>query len=234
MSESNIEKTDPPDPNDVLAAIQSFTDSSIIINLFADLGWSYSLEIKETLALAKQNANLSIKFKAIRYLRELLREAAESAGYTANVSQTIPNAQGGQTTFSAKRISGILNPTKQIESTEIKEPQNDRQEPETKSDRGSNRSESQRPEHDEESQEGSPGGNDTLAQFPPERDTGRAISERDAGPGGLEPTDGGEVPGQRTGTTDDTGTDNPCINTRPPTCNPKLFPGISTSAEGES
>ena len=221
---NEIEK---PNPDDVLAAIQSFNDPNIITSMFRELGWSYSIEIRETLLMAKQNTNLSIKFKAIKHLRELLREASEAAGYVANVSSTIPNAQGGQTTFSAKRISGILNPTKQIESTEIKEPQNDRQEPETESDRGSNRSKSQRPEE-------SPDGTDTAEQFPLERDTGRADADRDVGPGGIKPKHGAEVPGQRTGTTDDTGTDNPCINTRPPTCNPKLFPGISTPTEGEN
>ncbi len=102
--DNEIKKPESPSPDDILAAIQSFNDPGIITNIFRELGWSYSLEIRETLIMAKQNANLSIKFKAIKHLRELLREAAEASGYTANVSQTFPNAQGGQTTFQAKRI----------------------------------------------------------------------------------------------------------------------------------
>lgn len=240
---NEIEKSEQPNPDEVLTAIQSFNDPSIITNMFKELGWSYSIEIRETLTMAKQNANLSIKFKAIKHLRELLREAAESAGYTANVSQTVPNAHGGQTTFSAKRISGILNPTKQIESTEIKESQNDRiQEIKPEPDRGSNRQESQDDKgHSEDDkfgtiQEGISNGTDTAEQFPPERDTGRADTVRDVVPGGPKSPDGGEIPEQRPRATDDNRGDkyeNPCIQTRPPTCNQDLYPGISTPA-GES
>lgn len=220
---NEIEKSEQPNPDDVLTAITSFNDPSILTSIFKELGWDYSFEIREWLQMARQNGNLAVKAKALIQLRKLLREAAESAGYTANVSQTIPNAQGGQTTFSAKRISGILNPTKQIEST-IKEPQNDpetRTEPE--SDRGRNRRESQ-----------TPTGADTREQFPPERDTGRTDTERDAGPGKPEPPDGGEASEQRSNATDNPtkeGDGNPCIETRPPTCDPELYPGISTSAE---
>ncbi|GAG82799.1 unnamed protein product, partial [marine sediment metagenome] len=147
-----IEKTEQPNPDDVLVAIQSFNDPNIIINIFRDLGWTYSVEIKETVTLAQQNANLSIKFKAIKHLRELLREAAETSGYVANVSQTMPNAQGGVTTFHAKRIAGALNPVKKIEST-IKESENDKKRlqsvespsgcDEEESNRGSDRGQSQ-------------------------------------------------------------------------------------------
>jgi hypothetical protein len=120
-----LEKTEQPNSEDIVAAIMSFNDVGIITNLFRDLGWTYTFEIQETVTMAKQNANLSIKFKAIKHLRELLREAAEASGYVANVSQSIPNAQGGVTTFHAKRIAGALNPVKKIEST-IKEPENDK------------------------------------------------------------------------------------------------------------
>lgn len=253
MSESDIIKSQQPNSDDVLAAIQSFNDPSIITGIFKELGWSYSLEIRETLAMAKQNANLSIKFKAVKHLRELLREAAETSGCVANVSQTIPNAQGGQTTFSAKRIANILKPTKQIEST-IKETQNERiQETKPEPDRGRDRPESERPESQDSKgdnpgriQKGSSGGTDTLEnisrgidtleQFPPGRDTGRADTSRDVVSGGTESTDGGETPEQQPGvvnSNDDTEKgENSCIKTRPPTCDPKLFPGISTSTEG--
>ena len=230
----------------MLAAIQSFNDPSIIINIFRDLGWSYSVEIQETLALAKQNANLSIKFKAIKHLRELLREAAETAGYIANVSSTTPNAQGGQTTFSAKRIAGSLNPIKKIESTVIKEPQNDKsKEIRTEPDRDGDRGESEIRLRKETHSAGT-GGTDTGTQFPPDPPrAGRTNTERDADIGGTESPDGGETPErQRPGrtpprNTGDTESDrprvedkgeNPCVKTRPPTSNQNLFPGISTSA----
>ncbi len=69
--------------------------------------------------MAQQNSNLSIKFKALRHLRELLKEAAEMSGLTANVSQTIPGPNGSHTTFQAKQLAMTLNPTKQNKSKEI-------------------------------------------------------------------------------------------------------------------
>ena len=230
---NEIENTDQPNPDEVLAAIQSFNDPSIITNMFRELGWSYSIEIRETLIMAKQNANLSIKFKAIKHLRELLREAAEAAGYVANVSVTSPNVQGGHTTFSAKRIAGILNPVKKIKSTEIKELPDDNKKIE--SNRGCNRRESKRPEGTGKIHEGISDGTDTAEQFPPERDSGRAESERDAEFGGTESSNGGETSGRAGGgTSDGCDTDaeasNPCIETRPPTGDQSLFPGVSTSA----
>lgn len=247
---NEIEKSEQPSPEDVLAAITSFNDVTIVTNIFRDLGWNYSLEIKETLALAKQNANLSIKFKAIKYLRELLKEAAEASGYTAKVSQTIPNAQGGTTTFSARRISKILNPTKQIESN-IKENQNDKkrlqsiespsgcdEENRTEPNRGSDRGQSQTDErHTKDS------GLETIPEV--SRDTGRAFPAGDVESGGTEPPDGGEAPGSvprgaYEGHTRDTKSnrpgvedkgESPCIKTRPPTCDRELFPGISSAED---
>jgi len=239
---NELEKSEQPNPDEVLAAIQSFNDPSIIINLFNQLGWRYSVEIKETVALAQQNANMSIKFKAIKYLRELLREAAETAGYTARVSQTIPDAQGGTTTFSAKRISGILNPVKKIESTEIKETQNDKKEIRTEPDRGSNRGQSQT-----QSENTSVDSDGTTSQGG--TDTGRAFPIGDVESGGTEPPDGGETSRQSGGgfsNGDDNSADsnrkkrkrinnkvssNPCIKSRPPTCNRDLFPGISSAED---
>lgn len=216
---NEIEKSE-SSPDDVLVAIQSFNDPTIITNLFRNLGWTYSFEIKETIDLAKQNANLSIKFKAIKHLRELLREAAETAGYVANVSTTAPNAHGGHTTFSAKRISGILNPVKKIESTEIKELQNGKTEKRTEPDRGSDREQSKAErEHPAETK----------------RDTRRAFPLGDADSGGTEPPDGGETTGRAGADNSDShgseSPDNPCIKTRPPTCDQELFPGVSSAGD---
>ncbi len=241
---NEIEKTDQPNPEDVLIALTSFNDPSVLTGIFKELGWNYTFEIKEWLAMARQNANLAVKAKALIQLRKLLHEAAETAGYTANVSQTIPNAQGGQTTFSARRISGILNPVKQIEST-IKEPKDDcKPEPQTESNRGCNRKESQRPKDNSPSK-----GTDTLDQFPLGEDTGRADSEGDAKLGGLEPGHGGaaseqqcrpdgglpsdnnHISGNNESDTGSKSRENPCIQTRLPTCNQDLYPGISTTAE---
>jgi len=224
MSESDIVKPESPNPDEVLAAITSFNDVSIITNIFRDLGWTYSIEIKETLALAKQNANLSIKFKAIRHLRELLREAAEASGYTASVSQTVPNTQGGLTTFRAKRIASILNPMKKIKS-EIKEIENGKIK-ENQCNRKSNRR----------------AGQDTgINSTESARDSRRAFPIGDVESGGTESPDGGKTSRPLSGRETDPGrkanpesdrTDNPCIKTRPPTSRGNLFPGISSAEEG--
>jgi|GEM_PF-4468348 len=219
---NEIEKPE-PSPDDVLAAIQSFNDPTIITNIFRELGWSYSLEIRETLIMAKQNANLSIKFKAIKHLRELLREAAETSGYVANVSQTYPNAQGGHTTFQAKRLANMLNPTKQIEAT-IKESKNDRKEESpTEPNRECDRQESRDTQDTSSSSEGCP------------RPT--TNSGRDGDSGGTKPPDGEEtsrpVPGGASSGDSHSAEspDNPCIKTKPPTCDRKLFPGISSAGD---
>lgn len=235
MNEGDIEKSQQPDPDEVLTAITSFNDPSIITNIFKELNWTYSFEIKEWLAMARQNANLAVKSKALIQLRKLLREAAEAAGYTAKVSQTIPNAQGGQTTFSAKRIAGILNPVKKIESTEVKELQNDKEEARTEPNRGGDRGEGERPKSPGEIHEGISDGTDTFERFPPERGGGRADSDRDVGLGGTEPPDGGETsgrPGVRlTGDNSDSKESNPCIEVRPPTGNKELYPGVSSAGD---
>lgn len=223
-----IEKSEQPNPDEVLAAITSFNDPSIIVGIFKELGWSYTFEIKEWLMMAKQNANLAVKSKALIQLRKLLREAAETSGYIANVSSTAPNAQGGHTTFSAKRIAGVLNPVKKIEST-IKEIENGKTK-ETESDRGSDRGQSQT--------EGDIGRT-------PER-ISQQDTERDAGTGGTEQADGGEASEQRPdigreinsrgkenikSCSDSDGARNPCVKIRPPTCNRELFPGIASAED---
>jgi hypothetical protein len=131
-----------PTQEEIVQALMDFNDPGVIVTLFRQLGWSYTFEIQETIKCAKQNANLSIKLKAIKHLRELLKEAAETSGYIANVSSSKPNADGGHTTLHAKRVVGLLNPTKRIESTEVKESENDQKE-QTESDRGSDRGPSQ-------------------------------------------------------------------------------------------
>lgn len=232
--------------DEILEALMSFNDPGIIVTLFRQLGWSYTLEIQETIKLAKQNANLSIKFKAIKHLRELLREAAETSGYVADVSSTSPNPQGGQTTFHAKRMAGFLSPAKQIKSVEIKEPEDDQTKGnQTIENRGRDRQESF-------------GGTDTNSVFPSDADRpGETCNhqsdngeqgEDSAESGGTEPADGGThpecgLPGGDTGGIQESsvnpeGTstsegDNPCVKTRLPTCNHDLYPGISAGSNSE-
>lgn len=198
-----IQKSEHPDSEEVAAAILSFNDPSIITNLFKQLGWSYTLEIQETVSLAKQNANLSIKFKAIKHLRELLREAAETAGLVADVSHTTRNPEGGTTTFHGKRIAGMLSPAKKIESTIIKESENDRikEQPNAEPDRGGDRREGERPERSREVQTGIRNGTDTNAVFPSENigavQTGNPKHADSTGLGSPEQGDGGTPPERR-------------------------------------
>ena len=229
--DNEIEKTEQPNPDDVLTAITSFNDPSIIVGIFKELGWTYSFEIKEWLSMARQNANLAVKSKALIQLRKLLREAAESSGYIANISSTTPNAHGGSTTFHAKRIAGILNPVKKIESTEIKEIQDDQ----TKETRIEPSRGCDRPQSETEGESCGLAGecptNDNSSTSI--RDTGCAFPIGDVDSGGTKPEDGGETSGSPREQADDSSNpgSNPCIKTRPPTCDHTLFPGISSAED---
>ena len=233
--DNGIEKTEQPNPDDVLTAITSFNDPSIIVGIFKELGWTYSFEIKEWLSMARQNANLAVKSKALIQLRKLLREAAESSGYIANISSTTPNAHGGSTTFHAKRIAGILNPVKKIESTEIKGIQDDQtKEPRIESDRRCDRSQSETSDslgggNERNDKTGKLGCEHRKLPSTPIRDTGCAFPIGDVDSGGTEPEDGGETSGSPGEQADDSS--NPCIKTRPPTCDHTLFPGISSAED---
>jgi hypothetical protein len=246
------------EPDEILQALVSFNDPGIIVSLFRQLGWSYTVEIQETIKLAKQNANLSIKFKAIKHLRELLKDAAETSGYIADVSSTSPNPHGGTTTFHAKRMAGFLSPAKKIESKEIKEPENDRSQRTETEHRGIDRRESLSGEIQTGIRDGACG-TDTNDVFPLDPDragetgdpetSGSEQAQSPGGPGGTPAADGGPPPecgnsGGGPGSLPDSpisgpetsseGTgyrpadgENPCIKTRPPTCDRQLYPGVS-------
>ncbi|KKN26579.1 hypothetical protein LCGC14_0873470, partial [marine sediment metagenome] len=108
-----------PSPEDAATALASFNDVSIISSVMAQMGYTLTYEIEETVRMAQQNSNLSIKFKALRHLRGLLKESAEMSGLTANVSQTIPGPNGGHMVFQAKQLAATLNPVKQTNSKEL-------------------------------------------------------------------------------------------------------------------
>lgn len=197
-------------PDEITDVILSFNDPSLIANVFRHLGWSPSLELTETVKLAKQDNNLNVKLRAIKHLRELMKEAAESSGLIANVSQTRPLPGGGSTTFHAKRIVEAMNPTKKIESTQIGESENvekRKEEPNRTGDR-------------QESRDSSAGGNDNPLG-------GGTNSEGDGGLGDSQSENDGTPPAEADGETD-----TPCIKTRKPDCDQSLFPGISEFSAG--
>jgi len=227
-------------PEEAVSAVLSLNDATLVATLFNRLGWSLTEEIIETLYVAKQTLNLGAKMTAIKYLRTLLQEAAEASGYITQVSQTRPGADGGSTTFSAKRISAALNPTKNVISKEISD---DRPKPETESEKhigitGGEGSECPRPDTGRDS-------NPSNVRS----ESGGENSKRPLG-GELDRTSNTETADSASadtydyGNTSDTGTEcdgipgnddggNPCIQHRPPTCDPKLYPGISGSPPAE-
>lgn len=169
-----------PDPEDVAAALASFNDISIITSVMGQLGYTLTYEIEETVRMAQQNSNLSIKFKALKHLRELLKEAAEMSGLTAKVSQTTPGPNGSHTTFQAKQMALTLNPTRQIESREIKnDKEQQQQETQSESSETVNRSSSS------PSIEDCVGAETPAGDFTPgnnNEDTGRASSPAGSSP----------------------------------------------------
>lgn len=200
-------------PDDVADVILSYNDPNLIANVFRQMGWTPTLEIIETLKVVRQDMNPGAKLRAIKYLRELLREAAEAAGLIANVSQSRPLPGGGHTTFSAKRIVSAMNPGKQIESTQIEEPK-DGEKREEKPNRNSTGEESRDPsageidnrriaeggsgceEINSDGKYKSPGGEGIPTEHVP---NGHPTSPPEAGvgqPGSSEPAHRGVAPGQ--------------------------------------
>lgn len=216
-----------PSADDVAALILSFNDANLTAHIFMQLGWTLTDEIKETLNLAKQNTNLSVKLRAIQHLHKIMQDTAETSGMLAQVSQTVSRSDGGRTTFSAKRLAQVLNPkehTKYIESNNIrKEVTNEETRgQEIPLDRGSSRREEKSIGFSQES------------NIPPPGDTGRNSSkgvERSAdGKADIWPSTSESESSDQAKTGDTTNgdeQDNPCILHKPPTCEKRLFPGVS-------
>jgi hypothetical protein len=210
--------TDQPkiDPSEVIEKILSFSDPTMLVLLFNKLGWSYSVEIEETVKLAKQDTDVRVKLAALKHLRNLIKECAETRGIISSVTKTLPGTDGSMTTFHAKRVAAALNPEperKQIESKEI-------------SDGEERTTETQRPEAEDD--RGSSGEETTSAErrSPIEAGNGRSGEEIPGGDGG----------GRSPGAEDQSGSgesEHPCVQHRLPTCDPELYPGVSGKASPE-
>lgn len=226
MTNNPIEKSEQLSVEDVTSLILSYNDPNLITQILDGCGWCCSEEIIETLKVVRQDVNLGAKMTALRYLRTLLKEAAETSGIIGSVSRTVPGADGSVTTFSAKRIATALNPRKQIKIQEIN---NDRRETEQTDDGGGI------------GQEGGGGieGNsqehaDTDDARPKASAGGTNISRNEGSAGetiprGVVPPDGDDyIEPARDGETG-----NPCIQHRPPTCDRRLYPGVSGTDSAE-
>lgn len=220
-------KSEQSSVNEVSAAILSFSDPNIIANVFASKGWTFTEEIKETLSVVHQNVNLAAKMTALKHMRSLVKEAAEAAGLVAKVSRTIPGPGGEQTTFSANRIAMALNPVKQVENTQISEREKDVKEEkqETIVDGGSTETENRETGgcsgYDSKRGEGVSGIEDNKLSG---RGSAGSDGEGDSDSGSERCVGGGEVDGEDS---DSAGNNSsPCVQHRPPTCDPKLFPGV--------
>jgi len=204
-----------PSVDEVTSIVLSYNDPQLISVVLDTIGWSCTTEIIETISIAKQNKNLAAKLAAIKYLRKLLQDAAESAGMLGSVSRTVSGTDGSQTTFHAKRVALALNPERKKITSIQKEIIDGQTERKTDGDVGS---------------VGGKGG---------------GIAGTESGRVGGTSTCGGKV-----GTDDDKSgrtadpliyeappkegdTDDPCIQHRLPTCDPALYPGVS-SAGGDS
>lgn len=244
MTEQNLPAKQEPFTEQITNAILSFSDPNLVAMAFAQLGWTFGDEIRETLQVVRQSGNLGAKMTALKHLRSLIKEAAETAGLVGKVSKTFQGPGGEQTTFSANRIALALNPVKQVESKsyvprqELKlgESSNEQQEQETESNRSGFGSED--------------AGGANAGRTKSGRDSGPSLERCGDGREASQPTGGadnethdtseifgGGVNNDEGGLIDACDTDgeqpgNSCVQLRPPTCDPKLFPGISgTSAE---
>jgi len=201
--------------DDVVNIVLSYNDPLLLTNVFTQLGWTITQEIIETHFIAKQTKNLAAKLAAIKYLHKLLQDAAESAGMLGSVSRTVSGLDGSQTTFHAKRVALALNPERKKITSIQKEIVDGHTKQTTDGDVGS---------------VGSKGGGIAGAESGRVGGTSTCGSE-----GGTDDDESGRTPDPliyeappKEGDTDD-----PCIQHRLPTCDPALYPGVS-SAEGDS
>ena len=204
-----------PSVDEVTSIVLSYNDPQLISVVLDTIGWSCTTEIIETISIAKQNKNLAAKLAAIKYLRKLLQDAAESAGMLGSVSRTVSGTDGSQTTFHAKRVALALNPERKKITSIQKEITDGQTERKTDGDVGS---------------VGGKGGGIAGTESGRVGGTSTCGSE-----GGTDDDESGRTPDPliyeappKEGDTDD-----PCIQHRLPTCDPALYPGVS-SAEGDS
>lgn len=227
----NIEKKT---TGDIVSTLLQFSDVNLVEQFFSSRGWSFGEEIKETLYIAQQRTNLAAKLSAIKYLRQIVNEAMEASGYIAKVSTTIPSEDGSHTTFSANRIAAALNPqkTKKIESIQgdsnDKEERKPEQEPErnpvepVESDGGRSAS----ADRGRDSETGNGRGEDGRS---PETRTDSKYPDSFEFPSAEDTTDRRPSEGQDRANISllPEGSENPCIQHRPPTCERRLYPGVS-------
>ena len=231
------EKSEQLSVEDVTSLILSYNDPNLITQILEHYGWSCSQEILETLKVARQDVNLGAKMTAIKHIRTLLREAAEASGMVGKISRIVPGEDGTTTVFSAKRIATAFNPRKQIKVEEIKNDSREQEETDiggspvvpggnTETDPGQDAStgETDFGRGEDEDRSG-----DNQRQMPE-----RADSERNSGEG-EDDIDGRDNDNERIGGEQQPGDgDNPCIQHQPPTCDQRLYPGVSgTTSAGE-
>jgi len=232
MSDGEIEKRGftSMSASDAAMMISSLGDTNLVVSMFDSLGWTFTDEIREVLKLVRQNTNLPAKLNAIKYLREILREAAETSGMIANVTRTIPGHDGESTTFHARGIVDALHPEKrkQVDSTmkgnEDERREGDGQEP----DRGCNPEDGQETPAESGDCERTNDSRDTPAPG----DSGERGGENAGGDGEVwgSGTDSYDAP-----TTEEGGSgedvcvksNGPCVQHNPPTCELRLYPGVT-------
>jgi len=223
-------------PQQAVQMIATLGDPNLVAAVFDQFGWSFSEEVSELLKIVRQNMNLPAKLNAIKQLRTIMRESAEASGMIANVSRTVPGANGESTTFQAKGIAAALNPIhrKQVEST-VKGTDDEQEEKHL--DSGCN-------QRNDREGDGVSGGCSTE-DGPEASDASGDSDERCGGNAGIDGEVRGSASGERapeenpesgdSGGPDDVGTGgddigtpkNFCVQHNPPTSNLRLYPGVT-------
>jgi len=91
-----------------LVALSEYTDPANLLEKLTVHDWTPDSEIRELIGLIQQDDNLSVKLKALKYLRELVREAMEAAGLRAHVTRTQTTPDGEVLTLSADLVASSL------------------------------------------------------------------------------------------------------------------------------
>ena len=92
----------------LLCPLTSFVNPIPLLENLEKEGYTPSFAITEVVKLAKQDENLTIKLKAIRFLHQLVTEALQAAGLLVHAARTVKTEGGDTLTLSAELVAASL------------------------------------------------------------------------------------------------------------------------------
>ena len=94
---------------DQLQRLIGFSDPISLLEQLETCDWNNKEEIQQLVELARQEDNLNVKLRAIKYLRELLYQALEGLGLRVHAKRTLAGTDGSTISLSADLIAKALS-----------------------------------------------------------------------------------------------------------------------------